>query len=362
MLGLLLAAGASGAEADGPYVMRNAAGKLEAWTIELTADGARKRVAPVSVGSRISVPAVGSLPAFAVTLRPPAQPAPDVVGFDGKAPLFVVADTHGEFEILAAMLMHHGVVDARLRWKFGRGRLLFLGDAFDRGAHQLEILWLTYELEAQARKAGGAVHFVLGNHEVMELQGDARYLHAHYRESVQRLAVDQYARLFAADSVLGQWLRSRPALLKLGDLLCLHGGLSPEVVGRELSIRDINASIRGVLQGRQPPDEPARALAGLLFGEHGPLWYRGYFAAESGGEVASTADVDQTLRHFGARRILVGHTRVPTITPLYDGKVIAVQVYPRHDSFGNDIFEALLMRDGALLRARPDGRTEALLH
>jgi len=49
----------------------------------------------------------------------------------------------------------------------------------------------------------------------------------------------------------------------------------------------------------------------------------------------------------------VGHTRVPTITPLYQGRVIAVQVYPKLDSFGNPIFEALLIRDGVRLRALP---------
>ena len=57
----------------------------------------------------------------------------------------------------------------------------------------------------------------------------------------------------------------------------------------------------------------------------------------------------------------MGHTKVPTITPLFDGRVIAVQVYPREDAFGNPIFEALLVRDGARLRAWPDGRTEPLL-
>jgi hypothetical protein len=57
----------------------------------------------------------------------------------------------------------------------------------------------------------------------------------------------------------------------------------------------------------------------------------------------------------------VGHTRVPTITPLFGGQVVAVHVYPHRDSAGNTTFEALLIREGALLRARPDGGTEPLL-
>ncbi len=55
------------------------------------------------------------------------------------------------------------------------------------------------------------------------------------------------------------------------------------------------------------------------------------------------------------------YAQVPTITPLYDRRVIiAVQVYPRRDAFGNAIFEALLIRDGKFFRALPDGRAEPL--
>ena len=352
---------AAAAEADGPYVLRNAAGKLEAWSVVVTAEGARKQVAPTVVGARLSVAAVGSLPAFVVKLRAPADPMPDEVSGDARQPLFVVADTHGEYEILADMLMKHAVIDSALRWKFGRGRLVFLGDVFDRGAHQLEILWLIYELEAQARKAGGGVYFVLGNHETMNLLGDLRYLNPRYRETSELLGVDSYAALFDAGSVLGQWLRSKPAVLQIGDLLCLHGGISPALVDGKFTLAEINQRIRAVLNGAEPPAGEDRDRSQLLFGNDGPLWYRGYFPAEAGGALATAGDVDRIRTHFGVERLLVGHTRVPTITPLYDGRVIAVQVYPSHDGFGNDIFESLLVRDGRLLRARPDGRTEPLL-
>lgn len=348
------------AEADGPYVVRNAAGKLEAWSVQVAPEGARKQVMPAAPGSRLAVAAVGSLPAFEVTLRAPADLAADTVTAGAGLPLFVVADTHGEYEILAGMLVKQGVIDDALRWKFGRGRLVFLGDVFDRGSHQLEILWLIYALEAQARQAGGAVHLVLGNHEVMALRGDVRYLNAKYRETAQLLGAAEYARLFDAGSVLGQWLRSRPTVLKLNDMLCLHGGISPEVVDRKLSLQDINGAVRAALDGREPAGGAERELAGFLTGESGPLWYRGYFATESGQATSTPADIDRIRQHFGISTLLVGHTKVPTITPLYDGRVIAVQVYPRQDSFGNPIFEALLIRDGVRLRAWPDGRTERL--
>jgi hypothetical protein len=294
-----------------------------------------------------------------VKLRAPAANAPDVVSAGGDEPLFVVADTHGEFEILAGLLMKQGVVDAKLRWSFGRGRLVFLGDVFDRGSHQLEILWLIYELEAQASKAGGAVYLLLGNHETMVLRGDLRYLNARYRATAQLLGAGSYERLFDPDSVLGQWLRSKPAVMKIDEYLCLHGGISPALVDRKLTLADLNAIVRAGLGGPGTAGLDRERLE-FVFGGEGPLWYRGYFPAESGSPPLTAGEIERIRAHFGVRRILVGHTSVPTITPLFGGQVIAVQVYPRQDSFGNDIFEALSIRGGKFLRALPDGRTGEL--
>ena len=362
LLGLLIAVEAAGADLDAPYVMRTPAGKFEAWTVEQTAEGAKKRVVALPPGGKFTVGAVGDLPAFEVTLRPPPPTASDTVKTRAKAPLFVVADTHGEYEILADMLVRHHVVDGKLHWSFGRGYLVILGDVFDRGAHHTEILWLIYALEAEARKAGGGVLFVLGNHETMVMRDDLRYLNPKYRQSAAILGVDSYSQLFGPDSVLGQWLRTRAAVLKVNDLLCLHGGISRELVERKLSLANINGAIRSVLDDRIPDIESERERAEFLFGEAGPLWYRGYFSDAPGGVQSRAEDIDQALRFFGVSRILVGHTRVPSITPLFGGKVIATQVYPRRREDGSVEFEALSIRDGVAYRARPDGSSERLAY
>jgi len=358
---LLLAACASlAADLDAPYVMRDASGKLEAWTVEVTPVGPAKRVKPLKPGAKLTIAAVGGVPAFSFKLRPPAESAPDKVSTVKSPPLFVVADTHGEYEILVAMLMKHGVVDPKLHWSFDRGHLVVLGDAFDRGPNQTEILWLLYALEAEAQKAGGGVDFVLGNHETMALRGDLRYLNQKYRQVTTVLGVGSYSRLFAANSVLGQWLRTRPAVLQIDNQLFLHGGISKDLVARGFALPEINGTVRAVLNDGAYVNGIARERADFLFGDTGPLWYRGYFPDEAGVAAASDEDVRLARQRFGVERILVGHTRVPTVTPLYGGQVIAVHVYPRRDSAGNTSFEALLIRDGALLRARPDGGTEPL--
>src|SRR5688572_29597234 len=105
LLLLLLTAAVHAVDADGPYVLRGADGKLLARSVQLSAEGAREQAVPTAVGAILTIPAVGRLPAFEVKLRGLAANSPDVVAVDAEDPLFVVADTHGEFEILAGMLM-----------------------------------------------------------------------------------------------------------------------------------------------------------------------------------------------------------------------------------------------------------------
>ena len=82
------------------------------------------------------------MPAFNVRVREREDIAPDAVRLTRSTPLFVIADTHGEYEILGELLRKHRIVDDELRWSFGKGRVVVLGDVFDRGPNQIEILWL----------------------------------------------------------------------------------------------------------------------------------------------------------------------------------------------------------------------------
>lgn len=346
---------------DGPYVIRSADGKLTARWIESDADSPRVRERDVKVGDVVTVAAVGTLPAFEVKLRGPAKPAADEIEVTARAPLFVMADTHGEYEIAATLLQRHGVIDERLRWSFGKGQLAVLGDVFDRGPNQTELLWLLYKLEAEAARAGGGVHLAVGNHESMVLTGDNRYLNPKYPHVASLLGADNYTSLWNEQSLLGQWLRSKAAMFRIGKYLCLHGGVSPELLDRGLTLATVNRTVRAALSERSTPSEQTQ----FVMGENGPLWYRGYFEAvarNAGIPLAQSADIDRIHERFGVAAILVGHTRVPAVTALYDGRVIAVQVYPHRDQRTHaPVMEALLVEKGQMFRVRADGSREMLL-
>jgi hypothetical protein len=212
----LLSAVAHGAQtlSDGPYVLID---KSSDWNAVFIKDG-QPLAQKTAIGRKISVPAVASIPAFDITLRQLGLPEPAVVPLDEGTPLFVVADTHGEFEIAIALLRAHKIIDESLRWSFGKGHLVLLGDIFDRGAHQTEILWLLFKLEQEARAAGGAVHVVLGNHESMVLLGDDRYLNPKYTQVAKLIGAPHYAALWSEQAYLGRWIRSKHTLMKIGDL------------------------------------------------------------------------------------------------------------------------------------------------
>src|SRR5687768_13004750 len=101
LLAILICTGAARAEPvqDGPYVARSDAGEWSARWVEGTTDAPRVRDQAVKIGDSITVPAVGNLPAFDVKLRGEPSTAPDEIDVNARVPLFVMADTHGEFEI-----------------------------------------------------------------------------------------------------------------------------------------------------------------------------------------------------------------------------------------------------------------------
>jgi hypothetical protein len=255
--------------------------------------------------------------------------------------ILVTSDLEGNFDAFARILRSQGVVDERLKWSFGNGHLVILGDTMDRGNYVAQCLWLIYKLEAEGEAAGGAVHMILGNHEAMNLKGDDRYLAPKYRWLLNETgsSIDS---LYDDNSELGRWLRSKNAIERIGDLLFVHAGIGPELLEKGFSIDQINELGRSSLGEKK--------LAGdqkFIMGSDGPLWYRGLVIAHDDKPKASTEHVNRVLRHFEASRVLVGHTIVDEISTDYEGQVVRVDVkHPQDSSHG--VVRALLIEGGKL--------------
>jgi hypothetical protein len=233
--------------------------------------------------------------------------------------LIAISDVHGQFSKYADILQANGVIDKDLNWKFGRGHLVYLGDAFDRGDRVTELLWHLFTLEKQAEKAGGMVHIILGNHDDMALSGDQRYMNEKYRK-VEELTRTNYSDLYSGNSVLGKWLRNKPVMIVIDDLLFVHGGISIDMVGMKLPVKQANKLFTSKIIAKIIPPDNKNKQVELLAGDNGPLWYRGYFEDST----FSENRLDSILNFYDSKHIVVGHTTFKNIKGLYNNKIIGI--------------------------------------
>jgi hypothetical protein len=305
---------------DGPYVFY-ADGKMSVETIE---NGElKKKISDMGERNttRIQVPIPGKPGTyFEVPLKPTIEE--EISEYKNADRILAVSDIEGTFESFRMMLTKAGVINEDLKWIFGNGHLVINGDVFDRGEEVTACLWLIYKLEAEAVASGGHVHYIIGNHEVMNLSDDIRYVHPKYMESATLLQ-KTYMDFFLPNTELGIWLRSKNIMEKVGKSLFTHGGISAEVNEEGLSLKKLNSRVRP-LYDRDGLDSILKKekVTTFFHFSSSPFWYRGYFTAPK----ASISQVDSTLELYNVNRIVVGHTLVDSIQTFFNGKVVAIDV------------------------------------
>nr|WP_250885608.1 metallophosphoesterase [Shewanella jiangmenensis] len=326
---------------DGPYVFDNQSGGADAlWIcartlIKTAAEGQLKR--PENCGE----------------LPQPLLHAPyatDADSFSKVRHVVALSDVHGQFDVLVKLLRAHKVIDDNNRWALGDAHLVMTGDMFDRGHQINEVLWLMYELDKQARDAGGMLHLLMGNHEQMVLQGDLRYINERYKTSSELIG-RSYDALYDRDTEIGKWLRSKHTIVKINDMLFMHGGISPDWLEKDLSISKANDLYRKHIDDERDALK-ADPLLSFLFFKGGPTWYRGYFKGE-----LSESQIDALLKHFGVNHIVVGHTSQERVLGLYNNRIIAIDSSIKNGKSG----ELLWVEDGKLERGHYDGKREPLV-
>jgi hypothetical protein len=208
-----------------------------------------------------------------------AQPAP--------ARLVAIGDIHGDLAAFTSILRAAGLIDASGRWAGGRARLVQTGDYTDRGADVRGVLDLMRALETPARRAGGRVDVLLGNHEVMNLLGIYRDVnpavyasfadggserrreraYADHRRLADRRAAHfdtlpaiydvgdrgawmaarppgflEHAAALAPGGAYGRWLRDKAVALEVDGTILMHAGLEPSVAAE--SVDALNRVVR----------------------------------------------------------------------------------------------------------------------
>lgn len=288
----------------------------------------------------------------------------------GVSRVVAVGDVHGDYDQLLEVLKSAGLVDTAANWTGGKTHLVQTGDILDRGGRSRDVMDLLIRLQGQAQAAGGYVHCLLGNHEVMNLYGDLRYVspgeYGAFRspdsaqlrdreyENFRKAAGDkpvaskgdwdkqhplgyfEQRAAFGKDGVYGKWLRGLNTAILINDTLFVHSGLSAKYAG--MPIDEINSKVREELA------DPSKLQGGIVTDTEGPFWYRGL---AKGDEKQLAPVVDTALTTSHAKREAFGHTYADAaITPRFDGKVIMLdiglpRVYDNTSKIG-----CLLIEDG----------------
>jgi hypothetical protein len=258
--------------------------------------------------------------------------------------IVAVGDVHGSYDRFVEILRTSGILDQRLHWSGGHTHLVQTGDVVDRGPDSRKVLDLLEQLQREARRAGGAVHPLLGNHEVMRILGDERYVspgeYAAFVTAESRRVRDEFLRsasrrddevkdvplgyvemrlALGRDGKYGEWFRTLNTVVKINGILFVHGGLSPATAG--MSCDEINRTIRREITTDLDKTRAA-PLTSLAARDDGPLWYRGL--ALEPDTFAPT--VDDILSKQKASTIVIGHTVVEggRIRVRFGGKVIQI--------------------------------------
>ena len=200
--------------------------------------------------------------------------------------VIAIADVHGDFDDFVAILQHTGLIDKQNHWAGGKATFVQTGDLIDRGPKPREVMDLMMALEKEAPSSGGRVVGLLGNHEMMNIMGDLRYVTPENfasfgdsnSEQRQKAAYQQYskwrnghpqlltelpqpmeitegewmarhplgfvehAEAFSSSGTYGKWVRTHAALAEINDTVFLHGGIDPSLA--HLKLDTINSHVR----------------------------------------------------------------------------------------------------------------------
>jgi len=333
---------------DGPYIM------YEQDNVVMYSTDNRRKLLSSFINEEDDIPVISPKQdpdRFIFNLMIGYPENPDIS--DDYGQILAISDIEGNYYALTRLLIGNGVVDDSLHWVFGKNHLVLLGDMVDRGTYVTQVLWLIYKLDKEAEKEGGRVHFILGNHDIMCMNGDDRYADDKYLEIAYLMNVE-YKELYGLASEIGRWMRTKNAIEKIGDYLFVHGGISPEVLELDLTIEEMNDLIRPYYGETIYPSCPGEVYA--LYKTSGLFWYRGYLKSKDGVyEKATQEEVDTILDYYDAQSIIVGHCVVNTIDSRYNKRVYTIDVLHPENQYSDIDFQALLIDNNSFYRVDENG-------
>ena len=268
------------------------------------------------------------------------------------AKILAISDMHGNLDGTVELLLAAGVMDENYNWIYD-GCLIILGDVLDRGEQTTECLWLLYHLYSQTEEnAQNKLIPILGNHETMTIRKRTHNMKGKYGLTCELLNIT-YNELYGENTLFGSWIRNWQTILKLEDLLFVHGGISTGFAQKYEDLDQVNTIIWDYYHGKESLNETD---LDYLFRTNGPFWYRGYFYSEEKWDTANPEIIDGILDEYNLKNIIVGHTTTKNIHYVQEGRIIAIDAGLKYQESG----EALLYQDSSFFVLDPDGTISEL--
>lgn len=278
----------------------------------LTAGDACKRESQAAANDKTSIspPQAAAVLAHESDAKAPPKKVPALERHLAKGRVVAVGDIHGDLTAARRTLKVAKLIDEADHWIGGNSALVQTGDILDRGDDERPLLEWLERLAVAAEQAGGSVYRLNGNHEIMNVAGDFRYVtergfaaFADYAQGpipgpVGELPESQRGRAMAFLPG-GPWARrlaQYPVVLIVNDTIFTHGGLLPKHV--EFGLVRYNQEISAWMRG-------TGKLSSTLAGDDAPFWVRTY------GDAVTESDcglLDTVLDQLAVKRLVVGHT------------------------------------------------------
>ncbi|GBB92324.1 hypothetical protein RclHR1_00020027 [Rhizophagus clarus] len=242
--------------------------------------------------------------------------------------IVAIGDLHGDYKQTIKVLQLAKILDDNKTWSGSNGILVQTGDIVDRGPDCLKIYELFEQLRKEAEKVGGAVISIFGNHELMNLQLDWRYVTPEdiktFGSKSDRIAA------FSSKGYIGKLFRSFYQVVAIveRDTLFVHGGVNLQWAN--IGIEKINKLGASLVEKCTDAlsDKKQKVIATgeeiNIVHRDGPLWNRKFAYND---DKATEKELDKVLEVLKIKRMVVGHTPLSKkIKSRFHGKVYVIDV------------------------------------
>lgn len=236
--------------------------------------------------------------------------------FPEQPRVIAIGDVHGDLARLLALLMGTKIINDKFQWTAEPKNtwVVQVGDQLDSKIRDpqateewettadVQVVFFMRSLDREARRHGGRVISLLGNHELLNVLGDLSYVS---QKSMNMLGGPQNrVATFRPGQFMAKVLADRPVVVQIGNFVFCHAGLLPEhIAACKGNIDNINALMRKYLLGEALVDpEQQRAFATLFIDGDAILWTRQALL-----QTYHTSTLPSVLDALHAKAMVIGH-------------------------------------------------------